>query len=74
MSRLPALTGDELVRALQRAGFGHDRTNGSHRILVHPDGRRTSVPCHAGRTLKRGTLGGILHDVGLSIGELQKLL
>jgi predicted RNA binding protein YcfA (HicA-like mRNA interferase family) len=55
-SKLPALEGGSLVRALKRVGFELDRINGSHHILRHPDGRKTSVPCHAGKTLRRGLL------------------
>jgi predicted RNA binding protein YcfA (HicA-like mRNA interferase family) len=32
------------------------------------------VPVHPGRDVAKGTLRGILSDVGMSIGELQRLL
>ena len=44
MTRLPRITGRELVRALESAGFLVDRTRGSHHFLKHPDGRATAVP------------------------------
>ena len=35
-SRLPALTGKEVIRALRKAGFVESRQRGSHVMLVHP--------------------------------------
>lgn len=72
---LPRITGDEVIRALKRAGFVVDRQRGSHVILVHPQHhRRVSVPVHAGKTVKVGTLSGILDDAGLSAEEFTALL
>jgi predicted RNA binding protein YcfA (HicA-like mRNA interferase family) len=42
--------------------------------MRHDDGRRTSVPVHAGRPVKIGTLAGILRDVGWTPDELRKHL
>jgi len=73
--KLPRITGDEVVRALKRGGFIFDRQRGSHVILVHPHlHRRVSVPVHAGKTIKLGTLSGILDDAGLSAEEFTQLL
>ena len=44
-SRLPALTGKELIRALRKAGFVESRQRGSHVMLVGPcRGTKTVVP------------------------------
>src|SRR5215831_6711687 len=58
MAGLPVVSGSRVVRALTRAGFVLDRIGGSHHVLVHPaDPLRTvTVPVHAGRDLKPGTL------------------
>ncbi len=74
MSRLPALRGAELVRALERAGFAVVRQRASHVRLVHPDGRTTTVPVHAGETLGPGLLAKILRDTELTREELRALL
>ena len=71
---LPAIPGDELIRALQAAGFRVIRTRGSHRRLKHPDGRATTVPVHAGRDVPKGTLRAVLRDVGLTADDLRQLL
>ena len=73
--KLPRVAGREVVRALERAGFVFDRQRGSHVILIHPQTRRrVSIPMHAGRTVKLGTLKGILEDAGLSQDEFGRVL
>jgi hypothetical protein len=65
------------TRRTYRHGIGEvkvARISGSHRIMRHPDGRGTTVPVHAGRDVAKGTLRGILVDVGLSVEELRDLL
>jgi predicted RNA binding protein YcfA (HicA-like mRNA interferase family) len=41
--KLPALTGADVIRALERGGFAVVRVRGSHHFLRHPDGRTTVV-------------------------------
>ncbi len=62
MTRLPTLTGQKVIKALQRAGFEVIRQRGSHVYLRHSDGRRTVVPVHKGEDLGRGILSKILRD------------
>jgi predicted RNA binding protein YcfA (HicA-like mRNA interferase family) len=75
MSRLPDLSGAELVKALQKAGFVILRQKGSHVAMEKVDPgvvRRTVVPMH--REIARGTLHDILKQTGLTRDELRKLL
>ncbi|MGH8469422.1 MAG: type II toxin-antitoxin system HicA family toxin [Gammaproteobacteria bacterium] len=72
MTRLPALKADEVVRKFQSAGFETDHITGSHYIMRHPDGRRTVVPYHAGRDIRRGVLRAIIRQAGLTVGEFLK--
>lgn len=76
MPDAPQVRGDELVRALQWAGFVVARQGGSHIQLrrIESDGTVTTfpVPVHAGRTIKRGTLHGILRKAGLTIEQLKQ--
>jgi len=78
MPRLPVVTGSELIRALERAGFASVRQRGSHVQVrrVGPDGKVTTfpVPVHSGRALKRGTLMGILRKAGVEPDDLRNLL
>jgi len=73
MSRLPVLSGRDLVRALSKLGFALDRQKGSHMILFRASPPTTlTIPDH--RELDRGTLRAILRQAGLSPTELQALL
>ena len=74
MSRLPRLTGTEVVRALQKAGFKIIRQRGSHVYMRHADGRATVVPVHKGEDLGSGILSKILRDAELSRQEFLKLV
>ena len=74
MTRVPRLKGREVVRALERAGFGVERTRGSHFFLKHSDGRATVVPVHSGETIGPGLMRAILRDAELTVEELEGLL
>jgi len=72
-SGLPVLSGRQLVRALERAGWQVVRQRGSHVRMKHLD-RRISITVPLHRELKRGTLSGILADAGLDSDGLRRLL
>lgn len=74
MSKLPSLTGKQIVKVLRRAGFIVVRQKGSHAFLRHPDGRSTLVPLHAGETIGPGLLRKIIRDIEMSREEFLKLL
>jgi len=74
MPKLPDVTGREVVSALERVGFYVNTTRGSHWRMRHPDGRRVSVPVHAGRSVPKGTLHMILKQAGLTVEEFIELL
>ncbi len=68
---MPAVSGKAVMAALMRAGFQLDRASGSHFILKHPGPppRSVVVPVHGRKELKRGTIGGILRQAGMSADE-----
>jgi predicted RNA binding protein YcfA (HicA-like mRNA interferase family) len=72
--RLPALTGAEVIQALERGGFADVRARGSHHFLRRGDGRRTVVPVHAGETIGPGLMSKILRDTGLDREQFRGLL
>jgi predicted RNA binding protein YcfA (HicA-like mRNA interferase family) len=74
MPPVPAVRGRQVVAALEKAGFAVARINGSHHIMRHPDGRRTTVPVHSGRDIRPGTLRNILRDISLTVDEFGRLL
>jgi len=74
VSKLPSLTGKEVLAALARAGFEVVRVKGSHHSLRHPDGRTTLVAVHAGETIGPGLMSKILRDCELTREEFRALL
>ncbi|HZA24253.1 MAG TPA: type II toxin-antitoxin system HicA family toxin [Dehalococcoidia bacterium] len=74
MSRLPrGLSGNEVVRALLRAGFYVRRQRGSHVVLRRDEPfAQVVVPAH--RSIDTGTLAAILEGAGLSVEEFRRLL
>jgi len=74
MSRIPRVTGPELIFALAKAGFTVQRVKGSHHFLRHQDGRSTVVPSHSGETIGPGLLHKILRDCQMTAEQLSALL
>ena len=71
MAKIPGLSGDDLIKALKKAGFHFVRQKGSH-ISLENGPYRTVVPLHD--EISRGTLLAILKQCGLSKEDLLKLL
>ncbi len=71
MAKLPVLSGEELLKALKKAGFQVVRQRGSH-VSIQKENYKTVVPLHY--ELAKGTLLGILKQCGLSRDELKKLV
>ena len=74
MTRLPRLTGKEVIAVLKKAGFEVVRIRGSHHRLRHTDGRVTTVPVHAGETIGPGLMASILRDVEMTRVEFSLFL
>jgi len=74
MSKLPSVTGTQLIKALRKHGFEVIRVKGSHHYVRHLDGRSTVIPVHRGETIGRGLLAQILRDCELSRDDLKKVL
>lgn len=77
MTRLPAVTARQLIAVADTFGFVFDRHKGSHAVYIRTTEHGPEiivVPIHKGRTLKRGTLHGLIDDMGLSAKELVDLL
>jgi predicted RNA binding protein YcfA (HicA-like mRNA interferase family) len=74
MSKLPRdLSGKEVVKALQKAGFYLKRQKGSHIVLRRDDPfAQVVVPDHT--AIDTGTLAGILHGARLSVVDLLRLI
>ena len=71
---LPVVSGREVVRALQGAGYALDHQRGSHIVVrqIEEPHRRITIPDH--REVARGTLRAIIRDAGLTVEEFNALL
>ena len=75
MPELPKVKFRELTRALEKAGFTHDRTKGSHFYYLNPKTKaKVSIPNHGSKTLGTGLTKGILKDAKITIPEFIDLL
>ena len=75
MSRLPVISSEQLITALNKVGFVFIRQKGSHLRLEKQTDKgiiKLTVPRH--RMIKRGTLREIIKDAGLTVEEFIKLL
>ena len=74
MPKLPIVTAQDMISALQSEGFIVLRQKGSHVRLRHEDGRVVTVPVHAGCVLGRGLLRKILRDIEWNVEDLIQFL
>ena len=74
MTKLPTITGEELIAALEKVGFYIVRQKGSHVRMKHEDNRVVSIPSHSGKTIGKCLLVKIIRDADLTKDELIELL
>ena len=73
MPKLPRISGQEAVRAFQRAGWEVARQRGSHVALTKPGSLYTlSIPLH--EVLGPGLLRDQIRKAGLTVDEFVKML
>lgn len=74
MTKLPAVSGAQAVRAFEQLGYEVDRQRGSHIVLRQAESphRRLVVPNH--RSLAKGTLRALIREAGLTVQEFSDAL
>jgi len=75
MSKVPSLSYDKIIRALQRDGWVMVRTKGSHiRLQKHivDETLKLTIPAH--QPVKRSTLSHILKQARLNVDDFLKLV
>ena len=73
MSKMTPVTGKQMVKLLEKAGFWINRWKGAHAIMENGD-RIIPVPCHSKKTLPTGTQRAIIRDAGLTVEKFLELL
>jgi len=75
MTRLPVLSGNDLVKILSKVGFQFARQKGSHIILVKlTEGKKMAVVVPNHKEIDRGTLSEIIRQAGLGKDEFLRLV
>ncbi len=72
MSRLPVLSGRDIVKALSQIGYYIRDQRGSHIHLRHPTRPPLTIPAH--REVARGTLRAIIKAADLTVEAFLELL
>lgn len=71
MSKLPVLSGKEVLKRLYRLGYYVRDQEGSQIHLRHPNRKPLTIPNH--KEIARGTLHAIIRDAGLTLKEFLEL-
>jgi len=62
--------GKQMCKALERQGWVHTRTRGSHYRFKKPGFQPITVPVHGDKMLKPRTQGNIMKTAGLTDDDL----
>lgn len=74
MSKLPWVTADQVISAIQKIDFKFSRQTGSHKIFKNQKGKRVTVPYHTGKIIHPKVLLSIINDAELTVEEFIELL
>ena len=74
--RFPDVTSKQIIKVVEKMGFRFKRQSGtSHAIYFRDvDRRRTTIPIHGNKSIKRKTIKSICRDIEITIDELRDLL
>ena len=72
MSRLPVVSGKEVIKALAKLGYWIRDRESSHVHLRHSIRKPLTIPAH--KEIARGTLRAIIREAELTVEEFRKLL
>ena len=72
----PDVNSKQIIKIIEKLGFEFTRQSGSSHAIYRreSDGRRTTIPVHGKKSLKRKTIKSICKDVGVTIEELKDFL
>lgn len=72
--KLPVISGEEAIKAFEKAGWCIERRSRSRHIIMKKPGMRTTLSIPEHKVLDRGLLRALIRDAYLSVGEFNKLL
>ena len=71
-SKVPVLSGNQVIKAFSKAGYYIHDQKGSHIHLRHPVKRPLTIPNH--NEISRGTLRAIIREADFTPDEFMELL
>lgn len=72
MTKLPVVSGKDVLKVLKKLGYYVRDQRGSHVHLRHPHRRPLTIPLHP--TIAKGTLRAIIKEAELTVEEFAELL
>ncbi len=72
--KLPVISGNEAIRAFEKAGWYIDRRAKSRHIIMKKAGMKTTLSIPEHKTLDRGLLRALIRDAYISVDEFNELL
>ena len=72
--KLPRISPDKVIKALEKLGFSQVRQSGSHKIFKNKEGTRITIPYHSGKSLHPKVLREIINSVDISLEDFKKLI
>ena len=72
MTKLPVVSGREVIKALGKLGYYVRGQEGSHVHLRHSQRRPLTIPDH--KEIAKGTLRAIIRETELTVDEFRRLL
>ena len=75
-STFPDVNSKQMVKIAEKLGFKFVRQSGTSHVIYRreKDGRRTIIPIHGKKSVKRKTIKAFCRDLNITIEELRGML
>ena len=75
-SLFPDINSKQIIKVVEQLGFEFVRQSGSSHAIYWrtSDNKRTTIPIHGKKSLKRKTIKSICKDIGITLEKMKDLL
>ncbi len=75
-SLFPDINSKQIIKVVEQLGFEFVRQSGSSHAIYRrtSDNKRTTIPIHGKKSLKRKTIKSICKDIGITLEKMKDLL
>ena len=75
-SLFPDINSKQIIKVVEQLGFEFVRQSGSSHAIYRrtSDNKRTTIPIHGKKSLKRKTIKSICKDIGITLEKRKDLL